>query len=176
MTAVDRRGNPVDALADLFDSLDTHVTAANRHARLDEGNRLTLLFGHGIFGVLVGPGFALLVKSGMAAPSFVILRHIPGAPISLAAWITVAGAVLAVATFRRQRIAEYWALAAMAAWYLITATSYVGAIALWLATPGPPDWTHAPTLFAQMVYLHLAYALLSHMRTLRRKGLRRDPP
>ncbi len=166
--------NPVDALADLFDSLDAHVTTANRHARLDEGNRLTLLFGHGIFGMLVAPGFALLSMSGMTSPSFVILRQVPGAPASLAAWIGVAGAVLAVATWHRQRAAEFWALAAMAAWYLITAVSYVGAIFLWLADPGPPMWTRAPTLFAQMVYLHLAYALSSHMVTLHRKGLRRD--
>lgn len=175
MTAVDRRRrNPVDALADLFDSLDANVTAVSRTARFDERNRLSLLFGHGIFGLLVGPGFAILAKTGMAAPTFVVLRKVPGAPWSLAVWITIAGAALAVATYHRHRLAEYMALGAMAAWYLVTFMSFVGAIILWLNTPGPPDWNHAPSMYAPVIYAHLAYTLSAHMRTLRRKGLRRD--
>lgn len=166
------RPNPVDALADLFDSLDSHVTTANRHARLDEGNRLTLLFGHGIFGMLVAPGFALLEKAGMQSPSFVILRQVPGAPASLAVWVGVAGAALAIATYFRHRIGEYAALGALALWYLTTFVSYAGAITLWVTEPGPLDWAHAPTTWALWVYAGYTYALGAHMRTLRRKGLR----
>lgn len=175
MTAVRRHiRNPVDALADLFDSLDTHVAAANRTAKRDERNRLNLLFGHGIFGFLVGPGFLLLTKTGMAAPTLVVLRTMPGAPVSLAVWITVSGAALAVATYRRQVLAEYVALGAMAAWYLVTFVSFVGAIVLWLHADGPPDWRHAPSMYAPVIYAHLCFTLSAHMRTLRKRGLRRE--
>jgi len=175
VTAVaDRPDNPVDALADLFDTLDTHVAKVATTAKLDDRNRISLLFGHGVFGALVGPGFVFLAKTGMAAPTFVVLRKVPGAPISLAVWITVAGVALAVATWRRHHLAEYVALAAMTAWYAVTFASFVGAIILWLGAAGPPDWGRAPSMYAPVIYAHLCYTLSAHMWTIRRKGLRRD--
>lgn len=174
MTAVDDRGrNPVDALADLFDSLDANIRRAGRIARHDERNRLTLLFGHGVFAMLVAPGFAMLVKTGMSSPSFVVLRQLPGAPVSLAAWIGAAGATLAVATYRRHRVAEFASLAAMALWYLTIFVSYIAALWLWAAEPGPLDWTRVPTTWAMWIYAGYTYALAAHMHTLRKRGLRR---
>jgi hypothetical protein len=161
--------DPTGDLADLLGSMETHVRQAGHTARIDEQTRLNLLMGHAIFGVAVGPTFALLAISGMTS----VLRRIPGSPLSLALLVGAAGAVLAVATWRRSLAWEYGALIAMLAWYALVSASLFGAVAMWLAEPGPPDWHHAPAIYPGLVYLHLAYALAAHARTLRRKGLRR---
>lgn len=164
-------GDPTQRFADLLDSMDVLARSSARTARLDERNRLNLLFFHGVFAMLVAPGFMALAKSGMSSPTFVLLRGAPGAPWSLAVWIGVSGAALAITTFRRNRLGEYVSLGAMALWYLVTFFSFVGAVVLWIRAPGPPDWHHAPSLYAPIVYCHLAYTMCTHMYTLRRKGL-----
>lgn len=165
--------DPTDALANLFDSMEMHVRRAGRTAHIDERVRLSLLLGHACFGIVVGPAFALLSLSGMTSPSFVLLRRVPGNPWSMAAVIFVAGIVLAVATWHRQRAWEYAALVAMLMWYGIVAVSLAGAVVLWLAAPGPPDWTKSPSIYAPLIYSHLCYALVAHARAIRKKGLRR---
>lgn len=174
MTAVPRR-DPTERLANLFDSMSANIRAATGRARLDESNRINLLFGHAIFGILVAPTFALLSLTGMNSPSFVVLREIPGNPWSMSAVIGFAGTVLAVATWHRARPWEYGALVAMVLWYLTVSASLLGAVVLWAAEPGPLDWQHAPGIYPVLVYGHLAYALATHATTIRRKGLRRPP-
>lgn len=171
----------VQKLTELLDGIDHRVQATQRIAVLDERNRLTLLFGHAIFAMLVVPGFALLSKSGMSSPSFVVARNVPGAPYSLAVWIGVAGFWLAVATIHRNRRGEFFALCLLLAWYVLFSVSLVAAIAMWL-TPaieagglthftGHLDWHRAPAIYAPIVYAHLAYAMAGHMRTIWKRGL-----
>ena len=172
----------VDQLTDLLDGIEQRVTERHRIADLDERNRLTLLFGHAIFAMLVVPGFALLSKSGMSGPSFIIIRTVPGAPFSLAAWIGLAGFVLAVATIHRTRRGEFYALIALCAWYVMFSVSLMAAIAVWMAPAvevggitgfvGHLEWGRGPAIYAPIVYAHLAYAMGGHIRTLWKRGLR----
>lgn len=174
----------VEQLTDLLDGIDRRVQSSNRIAVLNEHNRITLLFGHAIFAMLVVPGFILLSKSGMTSPSFVVLRYVPGAPYSLAALIGVAGFVLAISTYYRHRRGEFVALCALMLWYVLFSVSLIAAIAVWL-TPAIEvgglhhfaahlDWRRAPAIYAPVVYAHLAYAMAGHMRTLWKRGLRQD--
>lgn len=174
---------PVEQLTALLDGLEQRARSSQRIARIDERNRITLLFGHAIFAVLVVPGFALLSKTGMASPSFAVARQIPGAPYSLALWIGLAGCTLAVATVYRNRRWEFYALSALAAWYAMFSVSLIAAIAMWMAPAIEAggvrhfadhlDWRHAPAIYAPVVYAHLAYAMAGHMATLWRRGLDR---
>jgi uncharacterized membrane protein len=180
----DRADEAVHQLTDLLDGIQHRVDSSHKIAGIDERNRLTLLFGHAIFAMLVMPGFALLSKTSMSSPSFVALRHIPSAPYSLAVWIGLAGLVLAVATLHRNRRAEFWALTGLLLWYVTFSVSLIAAIAVWAAptieayglahTVDHLDWGHAPAIYAPVVYAHLAYAMAGHMHTLWKLGLRRD--
>lgn len=174
----------VSQLTKLLDSIEDRVSSNAKIAVLDERNRLTLLFGHAIFAMLVVPGFALLSKSGMRSPSFVVVRTIPGAPFSLATWVGIAGFVLAVATIHRNRRGEFFALIALGLWYVLFSMSLMVAIAIWMAPAverggftgfvGYLDWSRAPAIYAPVVYAHLAYAMGGHIRTLWKLGLQRD--
>lgn len=184
MTEDPKAEEAAERIADLLDGIERRVYTSQRIAALDERNRLTLLFGHAIFAMLVVPGFALLSKSGMQSPSFAVLRHIPGAPFSLAAWIGAAGFLLAVCTIHRHRRGEFYALAGLFAWYVLFSVSLMAAIATWMAPaieaggvahfPSHLDWGHAPAIYAPVVYSHLAYAMAGHMRTLWKQGLHRQ--
>jgi hypothetical protein len=135
----------VEQLTRLLDGIESRLNEDHRVAGLDERNRLTLLFGHAIFAMLVVPGFALLSKSGMKSPSFALIRNIPGAPFTLAAWIGLAGFALAVATIHRNRTGEF--------------SRHL-------------DWEHGPAIYAPIVYAHLAYAMGGHIYTLWKRGLK----
>lgn len=182
MSRDDRAEETAQQIANLLDGIERRVKTNQRIASLDERNRLTLLFGHAVFAMLVVPGLALLSKSGMASPSFAIVRQVPGAPYSLAIWIGLAGFCLAVTTIYRHRTGEFYALAGLFTWYVLFSVSLIAAIATWVAPaieaagvahfPGHLDWGHAPALYAPVVYSHLAYAMAGHMRTLWKKGLR----
>lgn len=174
----------VQQLTDLLDGIEQRVHTTARIAALDERNRITLLFGHAIFAMLVVPGFALLSKAGMNSPSFVVIRNIPGSPFTLAAWIGIAGFVLAVATVHRNRRGEFYALIALGIWYAMFSVSLMAAIAVWLAPaveaggflgfPSHLDWSRGPAVYAPVVYAHLAYAMAGHVRTLWKRGLDKD--
>jgi uncharacterized membrane protein YhdT len=172
----------VRELTELLDGIEERVESTRRVAVLDERNRLNLLFGHAIFAMMVAPGFALLYHTGMASASFTVARRIPGAPFSLAAWIFAGGLMLAVTTYHRYRTGEYAALAVLLAWYLMFSISLIAAVAVWLTAAIVAggltgfsehlDWSHAPAIYAPVVYMHLAYAMGGHMRTIRKLGLR----
>lgn len=182
MISRDREEETVQRLTDLLDGIEERVEHGRRTAALDERNRINLLFGHALFAAMVGPGFALLAKTGMASASFVIVRRVPGAPYSLAAWIFVAGLALATATYHRRRLGEYLALGALLLWYVTFSVSLIAAIGIWMAPAVRAgglgqftehlDWGHAPAIYAPVVYAHLAYAMGGHMRTIRKLGLR----
>lgn len=173
-----------DQLSKLLDGIQERVHTSQRIARIDERSRLTLLFGHAIFAMLVVPGFALLSQTGMSSPSFVVLRNIPGAPYTLATWIGLAGVALAVAALYQHRLGEFWSLGALLLWYAMFSVSLIAAIAVWAAPAieaggvahftAHLDWRHGPALYAPVVYAHLAYAMGGHMRTLWKLGLTTD--
>lgn len=180
----DRNEKTITQLTELLDGIERRVTTSQRIAALDERNRLTLLFGHALFAMLVVPGFALLSQSGMSSPSFAVAKQVPGAPYSLAVWIGVGGFALAVATVHRNRRGEFYALAVLGAWYVMFSISLMAAIAMWMSPAvesagitgfvGDLDWTRAPSIYAPVVYGHLAYAMGEHMRTLYKRGLDTD--
>lgn len=179
-----RADEAVEQLTELLDGIEHRVNSTQRIAVLDERNRITLLFGHAIFAMLVVPGFILLSRTGMSSPSFVVLRYIPGAPYSLAGLIGVAGLVLAISTYHRNRHGEFYALGGLLIWYAMFSVSLIAAIAVWV-TPAIEvggfagftkhlDWRRAPAIYAPVVYAHLAYAMGGHMRTLWKRGLDQD--
>lgn len=180
-----RDEDAVRELTELLDGIEDRVANTQRVAALDERNRLNLLFGHAIFAIMVAPGLALLYKTGMATASFTIARQIPGAPFSLAVWILIGGLGLAISTYYRHRVGEFASLAVMLAWYVMFSISLIAAIAVWLTNAieiggyshfsEHLDWGHAPSIYAPVVYAHLAYAMGGHMRTLMKIGLRRKP-
>lgn len=174
----------VEQLTTLLDGIERRVTSTAKIAALDERNRITLLFGHAIFAMLVVPGFALLSRTGMRGPSFTVVRAIPGSPFTLAAWIGIAGFVLAVATIHRNRRGEFYALIALGVWYAMFSVSLMAAIAIWMSPAIEAagfggfveqlDWSRSPALYAPVVYAHLAYAMAGHVRTLWKRGLDKD--
>jgi|ERR1043165_5420693 uncharacterized membrane protein YhdT len=178
-----REEDALNQLTELLDGIEERVESGHRIAVLDERNRITLLFGHAIFAILVAPGFAMITKTSMSSPSFVLVRNVPGAPYSFAVWIGLAGLGLAIATMHRHRRGEFYALAALFIWYVAFSVSLIGAIAVWSAPAihagglsgfsGHLDWKRAPSLYAPIVYAHLAYAMAGHMNTLLKRGLHR---
>jgi hypothetical protein len=171
----------VGKLSELLDGIEERVAESQQVAVLDERNRLNLLFGHAIFAIMVAPGLALLYKTGMATASFTVARQIPGAPLSLSAWILVGGLGLAITTYHRYRRGEFVFLTVMLLWYVLFSISLIAAIAIWMTSAielagwthfrEHLDWDHAPSIYAPVVYAHLAYAMGGHMRTLWKIGL-----
>src|ERR1043165_2771742 len=98
-----REEDALNQLTELLDGIEERVESGHRIAVLDERNRITLLFGHAIFAILVAPGFAMITKTSMSSPSFVLVRNVPGAPYSFAVWIGLAGLGLAIATRSEER-------------------------------------------------------------------------
>lgn len=157
------REDPVAALGGLLDRLDRHIAAAGVAAGRDERNRLSLLSVHGAVGVVLAPLFTQVMTTG---PSWTVLRHVPGAPDSLAALVGVGGLVLVTATAVRSLRWETVGLVMMIAWYAVMASGFAAAIGVWIAH-GRPAAT-SPALYTPVVYAHVAVVLSVHLRTLYR--------
>ncbi|RKN38247.1 hypothetical protein D7223_31390 [Micromonospora endolithica] len=145
--------------------LETYVGRVDAQAQRSERNRLNLLHLHAAAACYIAPGFALIGQAQQQSATFVLLREIPGAPISLGALFGLGGVALAWGTVRsRSRWAEA-GLLLMLFWYLLVAVSFGGAVVVWLVQDRQGA---APAIYAHGVYLHLAIVMAVHLATLRR--------
>lgn len=158
-------GRPVDQLADLLDALDDHVRAAEGAVRRSEGNRISILYVHAVYALLIAPAFAAIGKQGMSGPTWSVLREVPGAPFSLAAVMFAGGMVLVVATTLANRVWELVGLLLLMIWYAAVAGSFGAAMLVWAFTGGDGP---RPAAYAPLVYSHFLTIMLVHCWTLRR--------
>jgi hypothetical protein len=157
--------NPAEQLADLLDALDDHVRAAEGAVRRSEGNRISILYVHAVYALLIAPAFAAIGKEGMNGPTWSVLRLFPGAPYSLAAVMFLGGLVLVVATTFANRVWELVGLLLLMFWYAAVAGSFGAAMIVWMVTGGGGP---RPAAYAPLVYSHFLTIMLVHCWTLRR--------
>lgn len=171
MVAMADNRDPVAALAAILDSIDATTRVTTGKLRSNERNRLGLLVVHGIAAMLIAPLF-ITVTTMMTAPTWVVLRQIPGAPYSLAAILGIGGIILLPATVVRAKKWEIAGLTLIFVWYSTMAVGFAGAVFVWAATGR--DTTTRPSLYPSLVYAHLAIVMAVHLATLRRMLRRRD--
>lgn len=157
--------SPVDRLAELIDALDEHVQTAELRVRRSEGNRISILYVHAIYALLIAPAFAAIGEEGMKGQIWTVMRMVPGAPYSVALIMFLGGFILAVSTTLASREWELVGLGLLIVWYGMVSVSFAGSIIIWLAGPelGPP-----PSFYAPLVYAHFLTIMLVHTYTLRR--------
>jgi hypothetical protein len=155
MTAVpmagagDNGNDPVSALADLFDVMDGRIRKTDALARRSESNRLSILYVHALFALLIAPTFAALGKEGMTSSIWALIKQMPGTPGSLALIMFLGGLILAI----------------LIMWYGTISFSFAVGIIVWLLGGGDGP---RPGLYAPLVYAHFAVIMLVHCNTLRR--------
>jgi hypothetical protein len=165
MSNDDNFDSPVDRLADLIDALDAHVRSAEGVVRRSEGNRVSILYVHAIFALLIAPAFAAIGQAGMTGPIWSVARAIPGTPGSLAFIMFAGGLILTVgATFANRRL-EMLGLGFLISWYATVSISFALSIGSWLIGDhaGP-----RPGFYAPLVYAHFMTIMLVHCWTLRK--------
>jgi hypothetical protein len=171
MTAVpmagagDNGNDPVSALADLFDVMDGRIRKTDALARRSESNRLSILYVHALFALLIAPTFAALGKEGMTSSIWALIKQMPGTPGSLALIMFLGGLILAIATTLRDRVWEMVGLGFLIMWYGTISFSFAVGIIVWLLGGGDGP---RPGLYAPLVYAHFAVIMLVHCNTLRR--------
>ncbi len=160
-SAVARRAShdPILELAMTLEALDVSLTLSRATAKRGEHNRLRLLMVHGAAAMIIAPLFlAYSIANGLASPSWALLRTIPGAPHTVAAWLFVGGAVVMLGSAARSRPVAATGLAMMGVWYLSFATTFsYAAIQWWLSGA---ESAQMPGIYAGPVYLHLAIIMV----------------
>lgn len=164
---MDKR-DPIDALSDMVEDFSIYVKGAEVEHRESIRYRLNLLWVHAFFALLIAPLFAL---STLAGGSFAVMRAIPGAPHTLAAFLLVGGMVLGYGCVFRRKMVEIVGLILLAIWYAILALSFLAAIVVYFMDGALAAFP--PTYYAPVLYLHLSTIMAVHMSTLARR-LRAD--
>ncbi len=159
MTAYARSTDAVSALASLLDALDTDRRAAKATAKRGESNRLRLLMVHGAAAIIVAPLFLVYsAANGLTSTSWTLLRSIPGAPHTVAAWLFTAGVVVMLGSAARHAGVAAVGLGMMGVWYLSFASTFsYAAWAWWMAGADPATM---PGIYAGPVYFHLAVIMV----------------
>lgn len=168
MTAMPMPSNgsdPVAALADLIDAMDDHVRTSEAAQRRSEGNRISILYVHALFALMIAPAFAAYGREAMTGPIWVLIRSLPGTPGTLALIMFLGGLILAIATTLRDRIWEMVGLGFLIVWYGTISFSFSVAVLVWILEGGNGP---KPGLYAPLVYGHFAVIMLVHCHTLRR--------
>ncbi len=159
MQIAPRSRDPILELAMTLDALDVNLRFSRATVKRGEKNRLKLLMVHGAAAVIVAPLFlAYSLANGLASPSWALLRSIPGAPHTVAAWLFAGGTVVMLGSAGRHRQVAAAGLVMMAVWYLSFATTFSWAAIRWKLEGGNPDTM--PGIYAGPVYLHLAVIMI----------------
>lgn len=167
--------DPVTQLAQWLALIDNTSRDTNVKLRRNEKNRLGLLLVHGCAALTIAPGFAIQLSSpgGMDAPSYQILRLIPGVPYSLAFILGLGGAILIPATIARARGWETLGLVLLATWYATMSITLYAAFIPWAYAGG--DMHTRPSLFGGQLYTHFLVVMLVHLYTLAKMRRRESP-
>lgn len=151
-----RRGrDPHDLLADLLDQ----VGGVQRRLRRTARYRSDLLWVHTAAALLIAPLMAATGQDGMTGPAWTLTRQLPGAPVSLAALIGVAGFVLGCGQILADRRVQAAGLILLAVFYAVLAVSFAGAVILWDTGRLAPK----PALYTPVLYVHLTVIMLVHI-------------
>lgn len=153
-------------LAAALDDVDQHVRAVDATARRSENNRLNMLHLHAVAAALIGLLFAAIDPAVMTGTNWVVIKMIPGAPVTLGLFMFLGGMILGPATWYRHLRWEKVGLWIIMAWYATIALSFGTATLLWLSEEAPSKTP--PAFYAPMVYLHLTCVMLVHLFTLNR--------
>lgn len=156
----------IEEVVEILDALDEKLRDSDATIRRSEHNRLSLLHVHAVFACFIGPLFAAIGRRGMATPSWVLIRLIPGTPWTLGAVLVAGGVILGVATWYRNIRWESVGLWMLMGWYATIAVGFAGAVFAWLAAGRPPG--PQPSFYPAGVYAHVFVILSVHQRTLLR--------
>ncbi len=171
MTTFDRRReDPTSALASLLTALDTSLKHEKATAKRSEHNRLSMLYLHGGAAIVIAPLFLTYsLATGLTSASWNLLRSIPGAPTSVAAWLFVGGVVAMLGTAARHPTWAAVGLGLLAGWYLSFAATFSYAAFDWWRDGA--NTSTMPALYAGPVYCHFALIMVVHLITaLRMRG------
>lgn len=152
----------LDNLRHHLASVGRDLTDLSEHQRRATRSRLSLLHIHAVTGIAVGSGVIANGPEGIGSPAYAIIRMVPGAPFTVGAILVILGLVLAVATWRRDVAVEMVAAGGIVIWYLMFATSFVGAMISWQLDPQgqKPSWQ------GMFSYYGWAALLIAHLRIL----------
>lgn len=165
MTTFDRRrDDPTSALADLLDALDTGLKLAGATAKRSEKNRLRMLYVHGAAAVIIAPLFLTYSSAtGLTSASWNLLRSLPGAPTSVAAWLFLGGVVAMLGTAARHVGVAVVGLGLLATWYMSFTATFT--YAAWEWWRDGAETSTMPALYAGPVYAHFAAIMVIHLVT-----------
>lgn len=160
---------PDPDLADHLENLRHSLLAVGRdlddlteQQRRSTRGRLSLLHIHAVTAVAVGLGIVANGPEGIATPAYAGIRWIPGSPFTVGAVLVILGTVLGVATWRRAVQVEMVAAFGIVVWYLMFATSFVGAMIGWQLHP----YGQKPSWQGMFSYYGWAALLIAHLRIL----------
>jgi hypothetical protein len=171
MATAGRRQDPIGALADVLAAIDGEAKRQGSRLARNEHNRIGLLIVHAIVALIVAPLF-MATAGAFVGPTWDLLKQIPGFPASFIAPLWVGGMILLPATFGRRAGWEIAGLALIYLWYLAMAVGFAFPVINWLidaaaaARDGKPQPPHKPSLYAPVVYAHLAVIMRVHIFTL----------
>lgn len=169
-----RNTDPVTSLAALLNALDTDRKAARATAKRDESDRLRILMVHGLFALVVAPLFLVYsTTNGLTSASWTLLRSIPGAPHTVAAWLFTAGILVMLGSAAKVRRLAAAGLVLMAGWYLSFASTFTYAVWLWWHNGADPS--KMPALYAGPAYAHFSVLVALQLITALRTKVRSEP-
>lgn len=155
------RRDPVEVMTEMFDSFKTYADRSQQSETNSVKYRLNLLWIHATAALLIAPLFAAIGQGGMKGPSFEVMRHIPGAPGSVAVIIGLSGFILGLGCVLRAKKMEIAGLVGLTIWYLLIVTTFGGAVLHWFADGSPKD--RVPALYSPVLYGHFAVIMIAHM-------------
>jgi hypothetical protein len=163
--------DPIEFMTEIMDGFSEYVLRTEEAVTEGRRYRLNLLWVHSLYALLMGPAFMALGAQGMAAPQWVLIRQIPGAPVTIGMLLIVGGFVLGVGCINKDRHVESIGLIFLSAFYLLLCVGFTWGLGAWMFgyTHGPKPAPYAPILYA-----HLTTIMAIHFWTLR-KMLRRGP-
>jgi hypothetical protein len=168
--SAERHPDAVGALAEVLSAIDAEGRRQHKRLADNEHNRIGLLVIHALVALAVPPFF---VYTSFTGPTWEAIRELPGFPYTFITPMWVGGMILLPATFARRQVAEIVGLALIYVWYMAMAVGFsVPVVTYMYASVRGHEPTAKPSLYAPLVYFHLAIIMRVHITTLRR--FRRD--
>ncbi len=170
---VKQSDDPVADLAELLLVMRMQAAATDDALHRVERNRFNLLIVHAVAAILIG---VLLIasKAALIGPAWEYLHRLPLFPYSFGGVLAIGGLVLLPGSLARSARMELVGLGIIYLWYLALAIGFLIPVVTWtweaapLFLDGKPLPPKQPTLYAWVVYLHLAVIMRVHIWTLQK--------
>jgi hypothetical protein len=169
--AEEQRPDTFAALHGVLSSIGGEARRQGRSLAQNEHNRIGLLVVHALVAIVVAPLF-VATDGAFVGPTWDLIKTIPGFPYTFIAPLWLGGLILLPATFGRRVRWEIAGLVLIYLWYLAMALGFAFPVVGWVVDAGfatyrdQPLPAKKPSLYAPVVYAHLAVIMRVHIFTL----------